>query len=45
MADIMAEALKHPLKVALDELSKDRKQGAENLQWALLNQVEFLFNY
>ncbi len=32
-------------KVALDALSKDRQQGAQNLQWALLNQVEFLFNY
>jgi len=31
--------------VALDALSKDRQQGAQNLQWALLNQVEFLFNY
>ena len=31
--------------VALDALKQDRIRGAQNLQWALLNQVEFLFNY
>ncbi len=31
--------------VAKDAMKVDRKRGAENLQWALLNQVEFLFNY
>ena len=31
--------------VAKDAMKADRKRGAENLQWALLNQVEFLFNY
>jgi hypothetical protein len=32
-------------QVALAALAKDRTKGAQNLQWALLNQVEFLFNY
>ncbi len=32
-------------EVALGELAKDRRQGAQNLQWALINQVEFFFNY
>lgn len=32
-------------EVALAELSQDRVRGAENLQWALINNVEFFFNY
>lgn len=32
-------------QIALDAMAKDRKTGAQNLQWALINQVEFLFNY
>lgn len=32
-------------QVAVAALQKDRKQGAQNLQWALINQVEFFFNY
>ena len=31
--------------IALDALKQDRTRGAQNLQWALLNQVEFLFSY
>lgn len=31
--------------LALNELSRDRVQGAQNLQWALLNLVEFLYNF
>jgi hypothetical protein len=33
------------LQVGLEALAKDRRRGAENLQWALLNSPEFLFNY
>ena len=32
-------------KVALAALDTDRVTGAENLQWALINSVEFFFNY
>jgi hypothetical protein len=32
-------------EVALAALVKDRIEGAQNLQWALINQVEFFFNY
>ena len=33
------------MDVALGALAGDLPQGAENLQWALLNKPEFLFNY
>ena len=32
-------------QVALAELADDRMRGAENLQWALINNVEFFFNH
>jgi hypothetical protein len=33
------------LAIALKSLAADRKRGAENLQWALINSPEFIFNY
>ena len=33
------------MDVALGALDKDRRQGLENLHWALVNKPEFLFNY
>ncbi len=33
------------MDVAMGALDADLAQGAENLQWALLNKPEFLFNY
>ena len=32
-------------QIALGAMAQDRVQGAQNLQWALLNHVEFLFNH
>jgi len=32
-------------EVALAALAKDRVTGAQDLQWALINSVEFFFNY
>jgi uncharacterized protein DUF1549/uncharacterized protein DUF1553 len=32
-------------EVGVAALAKDRVKGAQNLQWALVNQVEFFFNY
>ncbi len=32
-------------EVALVEMTADRTRGAENLQWALINNVEFFFNH
>ena len=32
-------------EIALSEFAADRTAGAENLQWALINNVEFFFNH
>jgi hypothetical protein len=32
-------------QVALGAIEKNRVEGAQNLQWALVNQVEFFFNH
>ena len=31
--------------VALAAIDKNRTEGAQDLQWALINQVEFFFNH
>lgn len=31
-------------EISLGELQRNRREGAQNLQWALINNVEFLFN-
>jgi hypothetical protein len=32
-------------EIALAAMSTDRLTGAQNLQWALLNLTDFIFNY
>ena len=32
-------------ELALKAMEKDRVEGAQNLQWALMNIVEFLYNF
>ena len=32
-------------QVAVAAIDKNRIEGAQNLQWALINQVEFFFNH
>jgi len=32
-------------QLAVEWLEKDRKQGAEDLHWSLLNKLDFVFNY
>lgn len=45
LATLARQPMPEEAKVSADALKKDRVRGAQNLQWALLNQVEFLFNY
>jgi hypothetical protein len=45
LATLSREPLQGELEVAMRELDRDRRKGLENLQWALLNTPEFLFNY
>ncbi len=45
----LATLSRYPLaqekQLAISWLEKDRKQGAEDLQWGLLNKLDFVFNY
>ena len=45
MATLSRRPTKAEAAVALAALGKDRRRGAENLQWALINSPEFVFNY
>ena len=45
LSTLSRRPLPSEMDVALGALSDDLSQGAENLQWALLNKPEFLFNY
>jgi hypothetical protein len=45
LATLSRPATVEERRVALAALAKDRRTGAQNLQWALLNQPEFLFNH
>ena len=45
LATLSREPREPELRTALGALSADRKKGAENLQWALINSPEFIFNY
>ncbi len=45
----LATLSRYPLarekELALSWLAQDRKQGAEDLQWGLVNKLDFVFNY
>jgi Protein of unknown function (DUF1549)/Protein of unknown function (DUF1553) len=45
----LATLSRHPLPqekgLAVSWIEKDRKQGAEDLHWSLLNKLDFVFNY
>ena len=45
LSTLSRRPLPSEMDVALGALDNDTVQGAENLQWALLNKPEFLFNY
>lgn len=45
LATLARPPLASEREVAMAELSGDRARGAENLQWALINNVEFFFNH
>ena len=45
LATLSRDPLDPEVQIAMGELERDRKKGLENLQWALLNSPEFLFNY
>ena len=45
LATLSRRPLPAEMDIALSALHEDRKPGMENLQWALLNKPEFLFNY
>jgi hypothetical protein len=45
LATISRRPTEREREVSLKAIAKDRRRGAENLQWALINSPEFIFNY
>ena len=45
MSSLSREASKDEKALAVSVMSKNRVEGAQNVQWALLNLVEFLYNF
>jgi hypothetical protein len=45
LATLARKPSREELGVAAAAVAKDRRRGAENLQWALINSPEFVFNY
>jgi hypothetical protein len=45
MATLSREPMPAEKALATSAMEKDRVQGAQNIQWALLNLVEFLYNF
>ncbi|MES1257397.1 MAG: DUF1553 domain-containing protein [Acidobacteriota bacterium] len=45
MATISREPVPAERELAVSAMQKDRVEGAQNLQWSLLNIVEFLYNF
>jgi hypothetical protein len=45
LATLSREPSAEEKQVALAAIDKNRVEGAQNLQWALINQVEFFFNH
>ncbi len=45
LATLSRQPLSEEKRLAMLWLDKDRKQGAEDLHWSLLNKLDFIFNY
>jgi hypothetical protein len=45
LATLARRPLADEKSLALGWLGEDRKQGTEDLQWVLLNKLDFVFNY
>jgi hypothetical protein len=45
LATLSRYPLSQEKQIAVEWVEKDRKQGAEDLSWSLLNKLDFVFNY
>lgn len=45
LATLSREPTPEEKKLAISWMEEDRRQGAEDLQWSLLNKLDFVFNY